>query len=257
MALDRLFSLYRFGYTDRNPVKVWATPTERSAIVAAFDANVGTPVESVILRMRDRPDLSLDSVLLDEGGRIWLPSEIHHVGRNRFLDVAVTHYEGAPITITPTLPVTQNYMPQAGYTVTKDGAAVQNFVIAQLVNLSRDGAFFRLHNDGGAGVVPQARVQRDAPNECQPCAADVTYQVVLKVRIGGDASNTQRNLVLGEPYSRDRVLSLFIAYNETITAGDTVFPAPPRVARLLGEDVSDLLLVGGYIRILSSDEVTG
>ena len=230
MALDRLFSLYRSGLSDTSPLKVWATPTERSAIVSTFDPSVGTPIESVVLRMRDRDDLTLSSVLTDEDGNIWIPSEIHHVGRHRFLDVAVTHYVEAAITITPELPTTQTYQPQAGYTVTKDGAAVQNWVVAAITAVfeARQWVYFRDRNDGAAGNWPSGSSR-------------------LKVRIIGDASNTQRDFGVGS----------FTSPSYPMRADETTFPNFGTDAFFLLETTLAALAVGGAIRILSRDEITG
>ena len=245
MALDRLFSLYRSGLSDTSPVKVWATPTERSAIVSTFDPSVGTPIESVVLRLRDRDDLTLSSVLTDDDGNIWIPSEIHHVGRHRFLDVAVTHYVGAALTITPDLPVTQNYMPQAGYTVTKDGAAVQNWIVASITPVfeRQRWVYFRVRSVAAAGAW--------FPSRRQSARWDP-----LKVRIIGDVSNTQRDMqvdTFGAVAPEDPLRILPYA----MTTEETVFPSFGTDAFFLTDTTLAALAVGGAIRILSRDEITG
>ena len=227
VSLDRRYTLYRTGLSDPSPLQVWAAPTTRSQVVATFDVNAGTPISSVVLRMRWRDDVALNSVWTDSEGQIWIPSEIAEVGRRKFLDVAVTHYEDAPITITPTLPVVTGYIPQTGYTAVKDGTPVQNWVIASIRSITPSLATFKLTNDGAAGSIPAN----------------------LKVKIGnaGDALD----LNIGIPAFQFFLSDVSYAFTSHLT----IIPAGQKVFRLQGTGIGESLLVGGFIHVLSTTEL--
>ena len=236
MALDRVWELRRLGLTDRAPLSVWLEPVDGSPIIASVDAERGRPVETAVLRMRWRDDVGLSSVFVSPDGDIWIPSETREVGRRRMLDVAVTHYEDAAITVTGTPPTTAEYTPQAGYTLAKDGAAVQNLEVTFISVLLTHQALFRCTNPGAAGAVP----------------------ATLQARIG--AAGPIGTLTSGYG-SR-----LFFQQDESVmnvTADDPTIPVTPAGAdnprrfSLVADDggVGAALAVGGYIRILSTEEV--
>ena len=174
MAADRIWKLYPVasGRPDSEFDRVWVEDTAQVAIaplprdqVAVIESgvhilrNAGEPVSTRTLRIRYRVDISTDSLFEDESGRFWMVSGFEEVGRRRWLDVSVTHYELAQ-TVTPPDPVDPQMpsaAPQPGWTLQdRTGAAVRVLTIASFVlnaRASRVGVRF-LVPAGGWEVGP-------------------------------------------------------------------------------------------------------
>ena len=91
-AFDRRWRLVPSG------VDVPVALTERSGLATVgeqIDAGdvIRSPLSTVVVRMRWRSDVGLDSQFTDEQGRQWRVNESREVGRRRYLDVAVSTYD--------------------------------------------------------------------------------------------------------------------------------------------------------------------
>ena len=246
MALDRVYELYRGGLLDRNPLQIWAQPIEGSPIIASIDDDVGRPVETAVVRMRWRDDVELESVLVDvDQGRIWIPSELREVGRRRWLDVAMTHYEDAAIqTVDPAPPTTSQYTAQDGYTLMKDGTLVQNLTIARISVLLADEVRFRLENPGAAGVIPDGVVMRFG-------AAGAPYGQVWQVRgLSGfvDFARADVTVAADDQLIPARVVGQ--SWQSAWRVAGHVAPGDTDTRQGVGR----VAAVGGYVRILSTTE---
>lgn len=245
MALDRIFTLRPGGESDTdNAVKIWAGVQRSSALVALEDAEFGVPVESQTLRTRYRTDVGPQSVLLDKRSRVWRISGLETVGRDRWLDIAVTTYlvivDDTTFVAPGNLPTTDTYNAQTGYTMMKDGASVQNYIVnnsEQVADVPYNNRLitFRLRNSGAAGIFP-SQLQMRAGSNGQ----------VFRAYIG----HMERSVFSGLYVFRQKRSSI------TVSAGDTVIPALPNMFGGLvtvGRQL-DYFGEGQYLRVLSREE---
>lgn len=138
--------------------QVWVERSPRSQLVSVSNPDEqGSAKTSVVVRMRWRANVSLASVLIDAHGETWHVNESTEVGSMRWLDVAITTYE--MIDTAPPADTTL-YTPQTGYTLSRDGAAIQYLQVFEewTVTSSTTGETLPrgwiLRNRGAAGVIP-------------------------------------------------------------------------------------------------------
>lgn len=187
MALDRLLTAYPSlsAATSRTGGRsLWARRQLRSELISTgqtgfYNTDNLIARESVIFRMRYVRDLTLRTVLVSQEGDVYLLESIAEVGRNRFLDVACTTYQGltAADDVTRWPYITDPYTAPAGWGLVKDGAPVQNIVIYRWETPSggnpfrpeytdptqsnRQGSWsaqFRAANDGYSGTIIETAI---------------------------------------------------------------------------------------------------
>ena len=101
-----------FGTDDATAVDVWVRPVNDSGLATVGevldDAGViRPPVSTIVVRMRYRLDVVLESRFRDERGRTYRVHEVREVPRRRFLDVVCSTYdtlmrpEGDPAFVAP------------------------------------------------------------------------------------------------------------------------------------------------------------
>ena len=130
-SLDRIWRLFATGSGES--VTVWAGQSFASGLaVIGQQVDRGgvlySPLSTVVIRIRWRPDVSIDSRWVDSRGRVWRTNEVADVGRFKFLDASVSTYDLPGEAVAPdTQPGDASFIPPAGwYLQYRNGASVRD-----------------------------------------------------------------------------------------------------------------------------------
>lgn len=173
MALDRIWQLRIDGFISAlEPVWLGLESQSHLAGVGESDTTGLRPLETVTVRMRWRPDLSLATVFHDPDLRPWYVNEVLEVGRRHWLDVSLSRYSFRPVfqTNIPEERTVPDSTPPDGWTLV-DGQGdpvrvvrVEDAIFAQRQGGGGDFAFavFRFVREtgdtwGATGAYPPGR----------------------------------------------------------------------------------------------------
>ena len=131
MALDRIWRLYPAG--SGSSLTLWAGQSFTSGLaVIGQQVDQGgvlySPLSTVVLRIRWRADVSIESRLVDSRGRVWRVNEVEEVGRFQWIDVSVSTYDLPGEATSPdNQPGDDAFIPPSGWRLQfRNGAGVRD-----------------------------------------------------------------------------------------------------------------------------------